>query len=300
MVEVTLNSPTNKSVETTVAQSIPQPAAQPAAQPQAKQQTAVVASEITLPPAKKTARPKVLPTAKRIKTVEHSNVAVEAKSEKVELEELSPIIAEEPATESSSSTPASSAVSSDADSSPEAQVAPVTAEPTQEPSAVNKAATATAIEESPTATVSEPSLPSKPSTDSGANKGPGSGTGTASGASVGGTTDGTPSGGNEKPTTIVEASLRRPFQGNPLPKYPAQDRLRKHQGTSVVLGDVRRDGTMENVRLDKISGSRDMDSASINTFKKWKFAPGPEATVRKAFQFNLQGEAQVGYATLKR
>jgi periplasmic protein TonB len=115
----------------------------------------------------------------------------------------------------------------------------------------------------------------------GNNSGSGTGSGTGSGK-------------------IVEAAQLRPLNGNPLPQYPREDRLLRRQGTSVVLGDVSKDGSIANVRLEKSSGSKAMDSAALGAFKNWKFAPGSEATVRKAFQYALLGAEQVSYTGLKR
>jgi protein TonB len=262
--------------------------------PPTKKTIVVVAPQVAI--AKKISPSRALPATKRLKTVEQSSIVVESKKEKVELEELSPIIAEEPSSNTSA-----------------------VVESSQEPSAVGQVAAATSAEEipveiseeiSPPTTASEPE--SEPvqaakqleSKDSVADNETGPAQGSGSGSTISGPGAAAVTSESDKPTVkptvVVEASLRRPLAGNPLPTYPAQDRLRKHQGTAVVLGDVRLDGSIDNIRLDKSSGSREMDNASVSTFRRWKFAPGPEATVRKAFQFNLQGEAQIGYATLKR
>lgn len=91
---------------------------------------------------------------------------------------------------------------------------------------------------------------------------------------------------------IVDSSLRHPLVGNRLPSYPQQDQLLGRQGTAVVIGRVNSDGTVSNVQLEKSSGSPLMDRAAADTFKTWKFAPGPVAHVRKGFAFTLSGEAK--------
>ena len=97
----------------------------------------------------------------------------------------------------------------------------------------------------------------------------------------------------------MDASLRKPVSG-PLPHYSQQDRLLRREGLAVVVARVHSDGSVDGVYAERSSGSRDMDTAAVESFKGWKFVPGPEASVRKSFQFSLKGDAQVGYAKLKR
>ncbi len=105
-------------------------------------------------------------------------------------------------------------------------------------------------------------------------------------------------GANQQSGGIVDASLRQPLVGNPLPGYPQADRYAGNQGTAVVTGHVGSDGHVSGVKVERSSGSRTIDQASIAAFQGWKFAPGPEATVRKSFAFYLQGEAKVVKARL--
>lgn len=106
-----------------------------------------------------------------------------------------------------------------------------------------------------------------------------------------------PSSGTAGTGTIVDASLRRPLSG-PTPSYPQRDRILHREGTVVVIGRVRGNGSVDAVSLEHASGSREMDNAALESFRAWRFMPGPEATVRKAFKFKLQGAEKMGYSRL--
>ena len=99
---------------------------------------------------------------------------------------------------------------------------------------------------------------------------------------------------------IIDASLRRPLAGNPLPAYPQRDRYLRRQGTTVMVGRVGTDGRVNAVQIERRSGSDTIDQASVDAFRKWRFAPGSEALVRKSFVFNLTGDEKVVPARLGR
>lgn len=132
--------------------------------------------------------------------------------------------------------------------------------------------------------------------DTGSGDSSGSGNGSGSSADAG---NGEGAGESER-LTIMNASQRRPLPGNPLPKYPERDRYLRHQGTTVVIGRVGTDGRVTDVQVEKSSGSRTMDQASVNEFRKWRFEPGPEVLVRKSFVFSLTGKEKVVPARLGR
>jgi TonB family protein len=91
---------------------------------------------------------------------------------------------------------------------------------------------------------------------------------------------------------IRDAGELRALAGNPNPIYPARDRLRRNEGTAVVLGQVAADGRVSRVVLEKSSGSKDMDLESAKAFKNWRFQSGQAGWVRKPFQFRLVGQAK--------
>jgi TonB family protein len=80
--------------------------------------------------------------------------------------------------------------------------------------------------------------------------------------------------------------------GNPKPTYPLQDKMSGKQGTAVLVGKVKADGTVTNVMVERSSGSKLMDQAAAQAFAKWRFRPGQEGMVRNPFQFQLVGDAR--------
>ena len=91
---------------------------------------------------------------------------------------------------------------------------------------------------------------------------------------------------------IRDASELKALSGNPNPVYPARDRLAHKEGTAVVLGRVSADGRVTEVSVERSSGSANMDSASLQAFRSWRFQAGQQGWVRKPFQFRLVGDAK--------
>lgn len=91
---------------------------------------------------------------------------------------------------------------------------------------------------------------------------------------------------------IRDASELKALNGNPNPVYPARDRLAHKEGTAVILGRVSPDGRVVEATIEKSSGSQNMDNASIQAFRGWRFQAGQQGWVRKPFQFRLVGEAK--------
>lgn len=91
---------------------------------------------------------------------------------------------------------------------------------------------------------------------------------------------------------IRDAGELRALPGNPNPVYPARDRLKRKEGTAVILGQIQPDGRVGRVVLEKSSGSKEMDLESAKAFKSWRFQAGQAGWVRKPFQFRLVGNAK--------
>ena len=58
------------------------------------------------------------------------------------------------------------------------------------------------------------------------------------------------------------------------PKYPAEARDAKQQGTVIVRLFVREDGTVQDVRIKESSGYASLDAAAANESLKWRLDPG--------------------------
>jgi TonB family protein len=99
---------------------------------------------------------------------------------------------------------------------------------------------------------------------------------------------------------VRDARTLQAMPGNPLATYPLPDRIANREGTTVLLGHIRNDGHVENVTLEKSSGSRMMDESAAKAFSQWKYRPGQEGYVRLPMQFKLVGDAHVIPAQLNR
>lgn len=106
-------------------------------------------------------------------------------------------------------------------------------------------------------------------------------------------------GVNEK-FGIRDASELHSAPGNRAPIYPERDRLLRNEGTTIFIARVRPDGTVTDVRLEKSARSQTLDSAALEAMTKWRFLPGQEGLIRKAFTFSLGGEAEELPARLRR
>ncbi len=90
------------------------------------------------------------------------------------------------------------------------------------------------------------------------------------------------------------------MNGNAKPVYPLPDKLAGRQGTTVLVGSIRADGSVAQVAIEKSSGSRMMDESAAKAFKGWRYQAGQEGFVRLPVQFQLVGDAKEVPARLKR
>jgi TonB family protein len=175
------------------------------------------------------------------------------------------------------------------DKTPEAQLAPVVATNGAEEGATAPAPYPTQGEESNPAVVSV--------TGGGeASEAPAQVVATSGPAGAGGGS--APQAGSGGGSRIRDIGELREQPGNRLPKYPQQDRYLNRQGTTVVVGRVLPNGTVNDVYVETSSGSKLMDDASKEAFANWKFQPGQDGMVRKPFRFSLTGEALMKPAKL--
>lgn len=137
------------------------------------------------------------------------------------------------------------------------------------------------------------------SSGSGASKAVGSSMGSdeetagkGQGSQSGKANQGTGTGAGTAIGPIRDASELRALPGNPNPVYPVRDRLARKEGTTIILGRVTPDGRVSDLTVQKSSGSQEMDAASIQAFRSWRFQAGQQGWVRKPFQFRLVGAAK--------
>jgi protein TonB len=60
---------------------------------------------------------------------------------------------------------------------------------------------------------------------------------------------------------------------NPAPKYPRVARQRGYEGTVELLVHVLASGRVDDVKLERSSGSSSLDRAAIRGVKRWRFTP---------------------------
>jgi periplasmic protein TonB len=84
------------------------------------------------------------------------------------------------------------------------------------------------------------------------------------------------------------------YKQNPRPTYPKLAKRRGYQGTATLEVLVNAGGRVDDVRLFSTSGYRILDTAAINSVKKWVFKPAMEGNkkiqmwVKVPVRFNLK------------
>lgn len=76
------------------------------------------------------------------------------------------------------------------------------------------------------------------------------------------------------PQPVVEARSDVASLNNPPPPYPLAARRQGAEGTALLSVLVRSDGTCAEVRLKQSSGYASLDTAALNTVRRWRFVPG--------------------------
>jgi protein TonB len=85
------------------------------------------------------------------------------------------------------------------------------------------------------------------------------------------------------------------YLSNPQPEYPPLSRRMHEQGTVMLRVHVTVEGRADEVKLQKSCGYGRLDSAAIETVRRWRFSPArcggmPVADwVNVPFRFELQG-----------
>lgn len=92
----------------------------------------------------------------------------------------------------------------------------------------------------------------------------------------------------------------RQMPGNPVPLYEADERLRGDKGLVVFQAFVTQEGRLNDFKLVKSTGHRNLDAKTLKALKQWKFYPGQEGRVELPFDWNLKGGAQEMPAFLRR
>lgn len=94
------------------------------------------------------------------------------------------------------------------------------------------------------------------------------------------------------PDQIRDARTLKQSPGNIPPEYPTVDRKNKKEGTTILLAYVTADGKINNIKIEKASGSKTLDASSFKAFANFKFFPGQEGWVRMPFKFEIKGQTE--------
>ncbi|KAF1688209.1 energy transducer TonB [Pseudoxanthomonas broegbernensis] len=79
------------------------------------------------------------------------------------------------------------------------------------------------------------------------------------------------------PATPVAVQPARRLPDQPPPRYPAGALRRGESGTVVVQVEVGTDGHPASIRIERNSGSRDLDRAAVEAVARWRFEPARDA-----------------------
>lgn len=90
------------------------------------------------------------------------------------------------------------------------------------------------------------------------------------------------------------------ISGNRRPMYDADDRLKNRQGEVAFLAYVSKQGSINQFKMIKSSGHRELDIKTLKAIRDWKFYPGQEGWVEIPFKWDLKGGPQEMPATLRR
>lgn len=82
-----------------------------------------------------------------------------------------------------------------------------------------------------------------------------------------------PAPAREEPARFDAAYLN-----NPRPNYPKISRRLGEEGTVYLRAHVLPDGSPEQVRIDRSSGSERLDEAALDAVRKWRFVPAKRGT----------------------
>ena len=135
-------------------------------------------------------------------------------------------------------------------------------------------------------------------TNDGDNKGQGEGSGDGEGTGTGegnGNGNGLGDGSGDDNNIYNSPAVAPRIVKSPSPKYPANERNNKIEGTAVVRFLIGKDGYPESVEIASSSGNAALDQAALNAANKWKFIPAKNgngqsvrcyATQQFTFQIN--------------
>lgn len=91
--------------------------------------------------------------------------------------------------------------------------------------------------------------------------------------------------------TAVSYTQLKQVPGNQPPAYPIKARQENRQGQVDLVYRVTREGKVEDVRVEKSSGHKDLDQEAITAVSKFKFVPEQEGWAYHPINFALKGQS---------
>jgi TonB family protein len=102
------------------------------------------------------------------------------------------------------------------------------------------------------------------------------------------------------PNAVRSVDSLRQVPGNPKPQYATDERIRREQGQVIFHAFVTAQGTLENFKLVRSTGYKNLDGKSLSALKKWKFYPGQQGWVEIPQVWNLKGDIEKMPTLLRR
>jgi len=94
------------------------------------------------------------------------------------------------------------------------------------------------------------------------------------------------------PSGTRRAMDLRQNPGNVPPQYPYQSRLKKHQGVTRLLYYVTPEGRVQNLKVIKSSGYKELDLEARRAILKYRFYPGQQGYTVQNVNYRLMGKAK--------
>ncbi|MBE8222202.1 MAG: TonB family protein, partial [Bdellovibrionales bacterium] len=95
------------------------------------------------------------------------------------------------------------------------------------------------------------------------------------------------------PKGIRDARSLKQMNGNPIPNYPYQSRVRKNQGVVFLVYYVNQFGRVSRVKIHKSSGFFALDDSAKKTISRYRYYKGQSGYVIHPIEFTLNGTVKV-------
>jgi TonB family protein len=87
----------------------------------------------------------------------------------------------------------------------------------------------------------------------------------------------------------------------PRPRYPVDAQGRRPTGRGIVVMEINREtGWVISTKMEKSTGNKLLDHATIEAFSRWRFKPGTVRYVRSPITFIVNGQSRSNRIDLMR